>query len=748
MQYEKELERLNEYQRAAVLDESNACLVNANVGSGKTTVLISKIIYLHYAMHIPYEKMVVLTFTNKAAGEIRERLNRLEDQVTEEQMQWFGTFHGVCLTLLKKSLPVERLGYTRDFMVMDPEEELEMAEQLIIEHQLKIKYKNRLKKRLEQAMPIKDEDKKISRYQDDIFVLAELLRGEKCRQNKMTYLDLLENTCELLKQEKPEFAPEWIIVDEVQDSDEVQLKLLDCMKAEHTRLFAVGDPNQVIYSWRGSALNVFYTLRSRYQAKELTLPINYRSSGSILEAARFFLQNGSRLEGVKDTGGKIVVKNHYNPFQEADYLAARMEELHMQGVPYKEMAVFYRLQNQSKIFEDVFSRAGIPYEVSLKKKLSDIPVLQWFLRVLRFAVNPADTTSGVFVLSDRDYGFGMSEKEALKLAWEVCGERAKIAGERESEMGERVKMAGERESEMGERVKIAGECECQMGERNKIRGERDLLEKMCNFDFACQNGLTVQQIFDYFELEKRLHPTSAMFIEDKAAVEQLLRVLDDYLLEQQLELYPGLTQFLNQSALFGMEILKNEIHEEQDSVKLMTLHASKGLEFSHVFITGVNYGLIPLQQSKGMDAEEEERRLFFVGITRAKDYLELSYYTSPGEYRATPGPSRYLSMIPAGLVKDESIQSGPKMDTAERLQEIKRQILASRSEMKYLFPEQESQVKESPKADAQEKKQEVIHKKYGKGVIIHEDADNITVNFADYGEKEFLKMFCELEYIT
>ncbi len=737
MQYEKELERLNEYQRTAVLDESNACLVNANVGSGKTTVLISKIMYLHYEKQVPYENMVVLTFTNKAAGEIRERLIRLEDQVTEEQMQWFGTFHGVCLSLLKKNLPVERLGYTKDFMVMDPEEELEMAEQLILEHQLKIKYKNRLKKRLEQAMPIKDEDKKISRYQDDVFVLAELLSGEKRRQNKMTYLDLLENACELLK-EDGHFAPDWIIVDEVQDSDDIQLKLLDCMKMEHTHLFAVGDPNQVIYSWRGSALNVFYTLRSRYQAKELTLPINYRSSGSILEAARFFLQNGSRLEGVKDTGGKIVVKNHYNPFQEADYLAARMQELHMQGVPYKEMAVFYRLQNQSKIFEDVFTRAGIPYEVSLKKKITDIPVLQWLLRVLRFSVNPADTTSGVFVLSNRDYGFGLAEKDTLKLVREACGECTKMNGECNALCGERAKMNGERNA--------------LCGGHTELYGERKLLERMLDFKNACANGLAVQRLMTYFELENYLHPTSAMFLEDKAAVEQLLGVLDDYLLEQQLDLYSGLTQFLNQSALFGMEILKSEIHEEQDSVKLMTLHASKGLEFSHVFITGVNYGLIPLQRSKGMDAEEEERRLFFVGITRAKDYLELSYYTSPGEYRATPGPSRYLSMIPAGLVKDESIQGGPKMDTAERLQEIKRQILASRSEMKYLFPEQEKPEERRQEPDKavseEEKKRMVSHKKYGKGVIIYEDADNITVDFADYGEKEFLKMFCELEEIT
>ena len=164
--YTQQLQRLNEYQKAAVFDESNACLVNANVGSGKTTVLITKVMYLHYEKQIPYEQMVVLTFTNKAADEIKERLYALEPEITEEQLWGFGTFHSVCLTMLKKMLPVENLGYTKEFMVMDPDEELGMAEQLILTYQLKIKYKNRLKKRLEQ---------KNSKYQDDI----EKLKADK-----------------------------------------------------------------------------------------------------------------------------------------------------------------------------------------------------------------------------------------------------------------------------------------------------------------------------------------------------------------------------------------------------------------------------------------------------------------------------------------------------------------------------------------------------------------------------------------
>lgn len=237
--YTQQLQRLNEYQKAAVFDESSACLVNANVGSGKTTVLITKVMYLHYEKQIPYEQMVVLTFTNKAADEIKERLYALEPEIAEEQLWGFGTFHSVCLTMLKKMLPVENLGYTKEFMVMDPDEELEMAEQVILTYQLKIKYKNRLKKRLEQ---------KSSKYQDDIEKLKALLKEEKRRQDKMTFDELLENTCKLVKMsaEIEEVSKKnanlqdnentgmqdisWIIVDEVQDSDEKQLELIDCLK--------------------------------------------------------------------------------------------------------------------------------------------------------------------------------------------------------------------------------------------------------------------------------------------------------------------------------------------------------------------------------------------------------------------------------------------------------------------------------------------------------------------------------------
>lgn len=712
--YTQQLQRLNEYQKAAVFDESNACLVNANVGSGKTTVLITKVMYLHYEKQIPYEQMVVLTFTNKAADEIKERLYALEPEITEEQLWGFGTFHSVCLTMLKKMLPVENLGYTKEFMVMDPDEELGMAEQLILTYQLKIKYKNRLKKRLEQ---------KNSKYQDDIEKLKALLKEEKRRQDKMTFDELLENTCNLVKMSEQKMDDiSWIIVDEVQDSDEKQLELIDCLKKPQTCFFAVGDPNQVIYSWRGSAFHIFYQLKTKYQATELTLPVNYRSSSEILAVARCFMQQGGTLQGGRESGDKIQIRNMYDPFQEADYLAGTIRELHASGLPYREIAVFYRLQNQSEIFEHVFEKEGIPFEVSLKKTVKDIPVLDWLIRVLRFSVNPKDKNSGIVALADKRYGLGMSVKEAEKTI-NILSETRKT--------------------------------QTEILKSENAKSGSDICEKMLEFSkvYASKQVALPEDLWSYFSLENHLHPTTASYVEDRTYVMDFFTRMITYQKEQQKNVVEGFSEFLNMASLYGMNILKKEIHNENDTVKLMTLHASKGLEFSHVFITGVNYGLIPLQ-TKSFEEEEEEQRLFFVGITRAKEHLELSYYTSPGQYRAAPGPSRYLRMIPGNLVEG---QEKDKESSATHLQDLKRQILAERGEHRELQEAGKISGGKNPSANTGTKnisvgnetvtteKRRVRHPKYGTGSVVREDDMMLTVDFDDYGEKELMKMFSGLE---
>ena len=719
-QHTEEFYRLNEYQKTAVLDESPACVVNANVGSGKTTVLIGKILYLHLDRNVPLEKMTVLTFTNKAADEIVERLRKIKPDIAPDQVQGFGTFHSVALRMLKNSLPVEEAGWTKEFTVMDPDEETDLAMKIIQEHGLKVKYKNRLKKRLEQEYQNWLAGKAESRYRDDLYRLYPLLAEEKKRQNKMSFADLLRVSTELLRLKNAEpggehseedsdrsSGPAWILVDEVQDSDAMQIEFLEAMresgKGEPAKIFAVGDPNQVIYSWRGTGDNMFYLIKHRFGAKELTLPVNYRSNASILAAANRFLQFGNRIQGIREEEQRITVRNHYDPFQEAEYLAEKIQTLHRNGKSYREIAVFYRLQSQSGILEKVFDRYGIPYELSVKKTLKDIPVLNWLVKVLRVSVNPADTQMAAEVLADPGYG-----EESMYL---------------------------------------------RMTEFSEETGKRE--------------SVSAGELFAYFGLREALHPSSAGYQEDERLVmdflEKMCASCNKEMESGQGNFTAAVREFINSSALYGMktdagEKAPGDISEcegagpdekdreaSPDKVNLMTLHASKGLEFDTVFIIGVNQGMIPLR-CKNFEQEEEERRLFFVGITRAENNLELSWYTNPGEPGAIGEPSRYLRMIPEQLLdregsgKTESERSGEseggdgrKSDLHQLRKQVQEQIRLKRESVQ--------------KKEKEPKVIRVRHRKYGEGILISEDDMMIEAEFRGYGRKKFLKAFGEVEVL-
>ena len=241
----EEIKTLNPYQQEAVLDESPACLVNANVGSGKTTVLIEKVRHLHEKKQVSYEKMAVLTFTNKAADEIAERLSRKEAELTEEELWGFGTFHSVALRILRRFLPEKAEDGTkleewnREFTVITPEDEMEMVLAIAKEGGYKIKYQNRLKKRMEEDYAAYRKGRTQGKYKDDLFQVFPLLEKAKRQQNKMSFADLLEEGTQVAKEQEEVLDLKWIIVDEVQDSDEKQLKFLEALKCTQTHFFAV-----------------------------------------------------------------------------------------------------------------------------------------------------------------------------------------------------------------------------------------------------------------------------------------------------------------------------------------------------------------------------------------------------------------------------------------------------------------------------------------------------------------------------
>ena len=401
---------LNEYQKEAVINDDNACIVSANVGSGKTTVLISKVLYLSQKYDI--KDLIILTFTNKAAQEIKDRLISANKNLTSDDLIYCGTFHSVALSLLKEKLPITDLGYTNDFSVIDPEEELDMANEIMFDNNLKIKYKNKLSSRLEkekQAYLTNSTPK----YDDDLFKLYDLLKVEKLRQNKMTFDDLISNTIILLRKNK--LHPKWIIVDEFQDSSTDLLNLIDSLKDSKTKMFVVGDENQIIYSWRNTNKDVFSIFKTKYSATTLSLPINYRSTKSILEVAKSILNKPIDLIGTRELENKIKIKKHYNSFNEAQYLSEEIKKIVELGNQYKDIAILYRTQRQSQPLTDVFDNVNIPYEVSYRKTLSSIPVLCWLSSLLKCSLNFLDVMSIIKVTTDTKYGINLTKNQVKKI---------------------------------------------------------------------------------------------------------------------------------------------------------------------------------------------------------------------------------------------------------------------------------------------------------------------------------------------
>ncbi|MBM7572753.1 ATP-dependent helicase [Aquibacillus albus] len=684
------LRKLNNYQKDAVLDNSPALLLNAHVGSGKTTVLISKVMYLRFVKAIDLKDMVVLTFTNKAAKEIKDRIKTENSEIKDKDMPYFGTFHHVASKLLSQSLPVEDIGYTSDFTIMDPDELMEMAYRLMIEHRFNIKFKNKLPNRIE---AIKNG---ITLYgnmkrEDDMAALWECMVEEKQKQNKMDFDDLIINATKLLKIGL--FTPKWIIIDEFQDCNAAQLAFMKEMCGTDTKLFVVGDPNQIIYSWRGSEKNIFTTFKQTYDAKEMTLPINYRSSSTILDAAKQFLADSSELEGVREEGNKIVVKNHYNPFNEAKYLCDQIKNLQREAaVNYRDIAIFYRTQRQSKTIEDALVKERIPVEVSMKKSLKDVPVLRWFVSLLKASINSNDKNNIITALNNKEFGEGLSF--------------AKIRGLWKSE------------------------------------DSSVLLDKIIGFEAWCNPTKVenISEIYDYFELDNYLSPTSSTYLENKTFILDFIDSMKHYIDDKKLALTEGMLEYLNSSTLYGLNILKDSIDVEDDSVKLMTLHACKGLEFNHVFIVGANDGLIPLRSSS-TEAYEEEKRLFFVGITRAKDDLEISYYTNPDNYRVLEGPSDFVYMLPSHLVAKEESKA-----RLVDLQSIRKEI--QENQVKSAQIQESTPIEGDDPEEKSSDEKRVKHEKYGEGIIESEDADSITVIFDAYGSKTFSKFFTTLEYLS
>jgi len=721
------LATLNPEQLTAVLDTSPAVLVRAQVGSGKTAVLVHKILYLHQVLGVPLRRMAILTFTHRAAEEIRTRIETLAGEsapLTAADFWLTGTFHGVARALLLQALDLTEIGYRPGFSVLDARAQEALWQRLIAEHDLTIKYPSRLAQRVEAVAHGRTRFGQM-RADDDIVKLAALAREERVATNAMDFNDLIVHSCSLLAHQPLAQPLEWVIVDEFQDCEPRELELLHRLRGPDTKLFAVGDPHQVIYAWRGSTPALFEKVEKAFGCTTLSLPVNYRSTQTILGAARAVLGlqvgTGGTLRGARGAGEPVVIRRHHNPAIEGLYLAQRIARLNDAGVPYSEVAILYRTRRQGTPLREALEHAQVPCQESLRAEPKDEPAVAWLLDLLAAALHADDAGPLRAALTHPHFG-AVPARLWNQRSFRAFCESGATAGLH------------------------AGRAFLQhVRERSKAaRANRDLEDALSACDLLTGLGTWLgnqagdarldEALAVHLHLVDHLRPTSASHAADLAAARRLLKALIGFARHAQTDIVSGLRAALAQAALGGLQGLAETLDPQANAVRLMTLHAAKGLEFSHVFISGANHGLLPLARAWGdADAEAEERRLLFVGMTRARDGLEISVHTQPAHATALPTACGYLYAIAAGHVRWVEKETDAEAQAPR--------VPAEANDASGAAP---AGIAAGARGVTFADGQPVKHPRYGNGQVQRTEGGLVYVQFEKFGDRLFPERLCPL----
>jgi len=588
---------LNQQQKEAVTYNGGPLMVLAGAGSGKTKVLTHRVAYFISKGLIKPENALLLTFTNKAANEMKERIFKL----TEGNSPTTGTFHSFCAKILR--IDGEHIGIPKNFIIYDDSDQKEEVKEIMERLNISTdqynpasilngigEAKNQMLSPAEYINFVRGEWQEVAAK-----VYIEYERALK-EIGALDFDDLLIKTVTLFK-EIPEVLQKWqnrlthIFVDEWQDTNKIQYALTKLLVGKGNNITAVGDASQSIYSWRGADYRNINNLTRDYpNVKVVNLEQNYRSTQNILDAANLVISKNTghpilKLWTEKEKGSRIKLYTARNGFDEADFVVSTINELMLNSVKYSDIAILYRTNAQSRVLEEAFLHAGIPYVLVGGVKFYDRKEIKDVLGFIRYIVNSKDTVSK-----------------------------------------KRIEKIGKRRFEKLE----------------NFRTENPDLE-----------GLTTLDILDVV-----IQKTDYLALFQKETEENLTRLENLKELRSVATEFPDINEFLENVALVeaSQDSNKRVIPNSQlkDCVTLMTLHAAKGLEFPIVFIVGMEEGLFPHSRSL-MDSGqmEEERRLAYVGITRAKDQLFLTYANSRlyfGERISNP-PSRFITDIPENLLE-------------------------------------------------------------------------------------------------
>ena len=637
------LSSLNDVQREAVQHTEGPLLILSGAGSGKTRVITHRVAYLIKHHHISPFRILAVTFTNKAANEMKERLDRLVEEGMSKNL-WVATFHATCARILRRD--IEQLdGFTRNFTIYDKGEQVTVVKDILRQlglddkqysprsiHDLIGKAKNDFIKPSTYAGTAEGFYEKIvarvyPEYQDTLR-----------KNNALDFDDLLNFTVELFRNypdvlEYYQKKFEHVLVDEYQDTNRCQYELVHFLAGEKKNVCVVGDDDQSIYSFRGADIHNILNFENDYpNTNTLRLEQNYRSTKNILEAAWSVVQNNKERKAKKlwtenDEGELLTCYEAMDERDEAGFVGTKIEDWHAEGVDYKDFAIFYRTNAQSRIFEEALRAANIPYQIVGGLGFYDRMEIKDLMAYLRVMCNPFDSISLRRIINVPNRGIGATSLERL------------------------MNFADNQEITLFEAVERVDEIETiNNGIKTKIRRFAKIFDEFEGDNLPVKALEHVLEMTNYLENFRAQRTIEAMNRVEN--IEELRNAVYEYEMTAE---EPTLADYLENVALIAdIDTMKTDDTDETNIVTMMTLHSAKGLEFPFVFIVGMEEGYMPHQRSVNSEADlEEERRLCYVGITRAEEQLFLVHAQSRrtwsgAEYRV---PSRFIEEISPHLIK-------------------------------------------------------------------------------------------------
>ncbi|WP_432407994.1 DNA helicase PcrA [Wukongibacter sp. M2B1] len=738
-----DLSTLNDRQREAVLKTQGPLLLLAGAGSGKTRVLTHRIAYMIEEKGVYEGNILAITFTNKAAKEMKERIEALIGSVASSM--WISTFHSACVRILRRD--IDKINYTRDFVIYDSADQKTVIKECLKELDIN-----------DEAYPVRYVQSVISSAKDKLLTpekysnlyysdfhlkiicnIYELYQKKLVSNNALDFDDLILKTIELFES-NPDVLDfyqkkfEYIMVDEYQDTNKAQYKLVSMLSKGHRNLCVVGDDDQSIYKFRGADIRNILDFEKEFtDAKVIKLEQNYRSTKTILEAANNVIQSNfgrknKRLWTANDEGEKINYFKGQTEREEADFVVREIEKkARYDKREFSDFAVLYRTNAQSRVVEDSLMKNNIPYRIFGGLKFYDRKEIKDIIAYLRVIQNPLDDVSLLRVINTPKRGIGNRSIERLQSA----------ASDRREKLFNTILDINE----------IGG-----LSKRvtNGINSFLDVVTKhIVNKDSFRVTEIIENVLNETGYLEELKNENT---IEAKTRIENLGEFMSVAMEFENNSEVKTLEEFLGNISLSSD---LDKLEDEENTVTLMTLHSAKGLEFPVVFMVGLEEGIFPGARSITEDEElEEERRLCYVGITRAKEELYLTHASMRTLYGRTNvnAVSRFLNEIPEELMNIDDILENKSNSNvgADTLNTF------ANSHMISMRKPKEVKIDRKPVSNVSSSEvkpgTKVQHKKFGTGTVISikgsGDKAELTIAFDKQGIKKLMLGFAPIEIVS